>query len=102
MSDRATSIPFARPVIGEDEVDAVMEGLRTGWLTTGPHGAAYEREFAEFLGSWSHAIAADSASAGLHLRGEGPELGNGDEVIVPFENFSHQAVRFHRVLPPRA
>lgn len=43
-------IPFAVPDIGEEEIAAVVESLRSGWLTTGPNAAAFEREFSADLG----------------------------------------------------
>ena len=43
-------LPFARPDIGEEEIQAVAETMRSGWLTTGPNSATFETEFADFLG----------------------------------------------------
>lgn len=84
-------LPFAVPDIGEDEIAAVVEALRTGWLTTGPQTAAFELEFAEHIGGGVEAIAVNSATAGLHLALEAAGVGPGDEVIVPTWTFTATA-----------
>jgi dTDP-4-amino-4,6-dideoxygalactose transaminase len=63
---RNTFLPFALPSIGEAEIAEVVDTLRSGWLTTGPKTHRFEREFAAFVGS-RHALAVNSATAGLHL-----------------------------------
>lgn len=84
-------LPFARPDITEDEVEAVTTALRSGWITTGPSAAAFEREFADFLGPDLHAVAVNSATAGLHLALEALGIGPGDEVLVPTWTFTATA-----------
>lgn len=84
-------VPFAAPDIGEPEIAAVVEVLRSGWLTTGPAAAAFEEEFAEAIGSGVHAVALNSATAGLHLALEALGVGPGDEVIVPTWTFTATA-----------
>ena len=84
-------LPFALPDIGEREIEAVAEAMRSGWLTTGPQAAAFEQEFADFLGGGVHAIATNSATAGLHLALEALGVGPGDEVIVPTWTFTATA-----------
>jgi dTDP-4-amino-4,6-dideoxygalactose transaminase len=84
-------LPFALPDIGEAEIAAVVESLRSGWLTTGPRAAAFEREFAEFLGGGLSTVALNSATAGLHLALEALGIGPGDEVIVPTWTFTATA-----------
>lgn len=84
-------VPFALPDIGEEEVEAVSEAIRGGWLTSGPRAAAFEREFADFLGGGVHAVAINSATAGLHLALEALGVGPGDEVIVPTWTFTATA-----------
>jgi dTDP-4-amino-4,6-dideoxygalactose transaminase len=74
-------IRFHRPSIGEEEINEVVETLRSGWLTTGPRAARFEREFREHTGA-PHAVAVNSATAGLHLALAGLEIGPGDEVIT--------------------
>ena len=72
---------FQPPAIGEEEIAAVTETLRSGWLTTGPKAAELERRFAEFVEA-EHVLAVASGTAALHLSvlALGVELG--DEVIT--------------------
>lgn len=85
-------IPFALPDITEREIEAVSTAMRSGWLTTGPNAAAFEDEFASFLGGDGiEAIAANSATAGLHLAIEALGIGPGDEVLVPTWTFTSTA-----------
>ena len=81
-------IPFARPDIGEAEIDAVARALRSGWVTTGPETRAFEQEFAAYLGGGVQAIAVNSATAGLHLALEAIGIAPGDEVIAPTLTFT--------------
>jgi dTDP-4-amino-4,6-dideoxygalactose transaminase len=81
-------IPFARPDIGEAEIDAVARAMRSGWVTTGPETKAFEQEFAAYLGGGVQAIAINSATAGLHLALEALGIGPGDEVIAPTLTFT--------------
>lgn len=89
-------LPFARPDIGEEEIAAVVEAMRSGWLTTGPNAAAFEHEFADFLGGRRFAVAVNSATAGLHLAFEAMGVGPGTEVLVPTWTFTAtaEAVRY--------
>lgn len=78
------SIPFAKPFLGVEEEEACLRVIRSAWLTTGPETMAFEREFAEFIGS-PNAIAVSSATAGLHLAYDALGLSQGDKVLVsPF------------------
>jgi dTDP-4-amino-4,6-dideoxygalactose transaminase len=74
-------IPFHRPSIGEEEISEVVDTLRSGWLTTGPRAARFEREFSEHVGA-PYAVALNSATAALHLALAGLKIGPGDEVIT--------------------
>lgn len=85
------SVPFFRPTIGEDEIAAVTECLRSGWLTTGPKTAAFEKSFTDFLGGDVESVAVNSATAALHLGLEALGVGPGDEVIVPTLTFTATA-----------
>ncbi|MCL1961018.1 MAG: DegT/DnrJ/EryC1/StrS family aminotransferase, partial [Desulfovibrionaceae bacterium] len=82
-TDPPVFLPFARPDIGEAEIEAVSAALRSGWVTTGPETRAFEQEFAAYLGGGLHTIAVNSATAGLHLALEAAGVGPGDEVIAP-------------------
>jgi dTDP-4-amino-4,6-dideoxygalactose transaminase len=86
-------IPFARPFIGREEEEAVLRVLRSGWLTTGAETLAFEKEFAEFLGSPNilHCLAVNSATGGLHLALEACTVGQGDAVLVPSCTFTATA-----------
>lgn len=84
-------IPFALPDIGEEEIQAVVETLRSGWLTTGPRTNDFERRFATFLGEDVLALAVNSATAGLHLAVEAIGIGPGDEVITTTNTFTATA-----------
>ena len=74
-------IPFHRPSIGDEEVAEVTRTLYSGWLTTGPRTAQFEREFADYVRA-PHAVAVNSATAGLHLALAAFGIGPGDEVIT--------------------
>ena len=63
---RASDAPIARPTLGEAELDAVRRPLASGWLTQGPEVAAFEREFAAFVGA-PHACAVSNCTTALHL-----------------------------------
>lgn len=78
---RETFLSFQPPAIGEEELAAVAETLRSGWLTTGPNAAELERRFAEYCGA-AHALALSSATAAMHLALVGLGVGPGDEVIT--------------------
>jgi dTDP-4-amino-4,6-dideoxygalactose transaminase len=83
-------IPFHRPSLGEQEEQAVLRVLRSGWLTTAGEAQAFEREFASLVGS-PHAIAVTSATAGLHLALEALGVGPGDRVVTTPYTFTSTA-----------
>ena len=85
-------LPFALPDIGEAEIAEVVDTLRSGWVTTGPKARRFEEDFAAFLGDPSlHAVAVNSATAGLHLALEALGIGAGDEVITTTHTFTATA-----------
>lgn len=84
-------LPFALPEIGEEEIAAVVQALRSGWVTTGPQARQFEADFATFLGGGLEAIAVNSATAGLHLGLEALGVGPGDEVITTTHTFTATA-----------
>ena len=90
-NDFAEGIPFARPNIGPEEVEAVAATMRSGWLTSGPGMEAFEAEFRGYLGAPIEVLAVQSATAGLHLALEALGIGPGDEVIVPTWTFTATA-----------
>ncbi|MDX2034339.1 MAG: DegT/DnrJ/EryC1/StrS family aminotransferase [Blastocatellia bacterium] len=84
-------LPFALPDIGEEEINEVVDSLRSGWLTTGPKAQRFERDFAEFIGGAGQALGVNSATAGLHLVLEAVGIGPGDEVITTPYTFTATA-----------
>jgi dTDP-4-amino-4,6-dideoxygalactose transaminase len=78
---RDTFLSFQPPAIGDEEIEAVTETLRSGWLTTGPRTAELERRFAEYVEA-KHALAVTSGTAALHLALVALGVGPGDEVIT--------------------
>ncbi|MGD8394523.1 MAG: DegT/DnrJ/EryC1/StrS aminotransferase family protein [Candidatus Eiseniibacteriota bacterium] len=89
---RSEFLPFHRPAIGEAEIAAVTEVLRSGWLTTGARARALEAAFAGQLGLEPAAAAAvSSCTAALHLGLRLLEVGPGDEVLLPTTTFAATA-----------
>ncbi|MDM5177335.1 DegT/DnrJ/EryC1/StrS family aminotransferase [Massilia sp. DJPM01] len=88
-------LPFALPDIGDEEIAAVVDCLRSGWVTTGPRTRQFEHDFAAYLGGGVEAISVNSATAGLHLALEALGIGPGDEVIVPTLTFTATAEVVH-------
>lgn len=87
---RVSFLPFHRPQIAESDIDAVVEVLRSGWLTTGPRARAFENEFAKCVGA-THAVSLSSGTAALHLALEAIGVTAGDEVIVPTMTYAASA-----------
>lgn len=83
---RQNFLPYALPFIGEEEIDEVVDSLRSGWVTTGPKVKRFEAAVAEAVDA-SHAVAVSSCTAGLHLSLVALGIGPGDEVIVPTMTF---------------
>lgn len=80
-------LPFHVPDIGDEEIDAVVDVLRSGWLTTGPKANQFEQEFAAAVGA-RFAIAVNSCTAAIHLALDACGLQEGDEVIIPTMTFA--------------
>jgi UDP-4-amino-4,6-dideoxy-N-acetyl-beta-L-altrosamine transaminase len=92
---REDFLPFSQPLIEEDEINEVIDTLRSGWLTTGPKVKRFEKEFAEYIGS-EHAVAVNSCTGALHLALVATGIGAGDEVITtPFTFISTTNVILH-------
>ncbi len=77
---RQEFLPFAPPLIGEEEISEVVDTLRSGWITTGPKTKRFETDFAAYLGA-PGALALNSCTAGLHTALVTLGVGAGDEVI---------------------
>jgi dTDP-4-amino-4,6-dideoxygalactose transaminase len=83
-------VPFHKPDITDDDVQSVVETLRSGWLTTGAKVKRFEEDFARYLGC-RHAVAVNSGTAALHLALDAIGIKEGDEVIVPTMTFAATA-----------
>jgi dTDP-4-amino-4,6-dideoxygalactose transaminase len=83
-------IPLFDLRLDPEDIEAVMEVLRSGWLTMGPRTAEFEDAFARHLGA-RHAVAVSSCTAALHLAYLAARVGPGDEVIVPAMTFAATA-----------
>lgn len=82
-------LPFALPEIGEEEIQEVVDALRSGWVTTGPKTKQFESDFSTYLGGGNlESISVNSATAGLHLALEALGVGPGDEVITTTYTFT--------------
>jgi dTDP-4-amino-4,6-dideoxygalactose transaminase len=87
LNEHESFLPYNLPDISDAEVDAVVETLRSGWLAPGPRVKRFEEDFAAFTGA-KHAIALDSATAGMHLALVASGIGPGDEVITTPTTFA--------------
>jgi len=74
-------LPFCRPTLEEEEIASVVDSLKSGWITTGPKVLRFEEMWRERL-KVPHAVALNSATAGLHVALAGLDVGPGDEVIT--------------------
>ncbi len=79
-------MPFSRPAIGEREMTAVVDVLKSGWITTGSQNKQLEANFCQAFGC-KHAIAVCSATAGMHITLMALGIGPGDEVITPSQTW---------------
>ena len=87
---RREFLPLSRPTIGEEEIQEVVDTLRSGWITTGPKVERFEKRFQEYLGV-REAVAVSSGTAGLHLAILAAGIGPGDEVITSTMTFAATA-----------
>ena len=94
------AIPLARPVIGEPEIERVVDVLRSGRLSLGPLLVEFEQEFARRVGA-AHASAVSSGTAGLHLALRAAGVSDGDEVVTSPFSFvaSANVVVYERARP---
>ncbi|MEO3973402.1 DegT/DnrJ/EryC1/StrS family aminotransferase [Streptomyces sp. CAU 1734] len=90
MTTSQQPIPAARPVIGEEEIEAAVRVLRSGRVVQGPEVAAFEESFSELVDG-RHCVAVNSGTSALHLLLLALGIGPGDEVIVPSFSFAATA-----------
>ncbi len=81
MKARSSFLPFALPFITKDEINSVVETLKSGWLTTGPKTKLFEKKFAGYVGS-KQAVALNSATGGLFLSLAAADIKKGDNIIT--------------------
>jgi perosamine synthetase len=86
ITENRPMIPVARPYVGAEEEEAVVQVLRSGWLSQGQRVAEFEREFAQYVGA-KHAVAVSSCTTALHLGFVAAGIGSGDEVLCPSLSF---------------
>lgn len=100
MSDAPYQLPVAKPVLDEREVEAVRRVVLSGWVTQGPEVAAFESEFADFVGA-AHACAVSNCTTALHLALKCVGVSTGDEVITVSHSFiaTANAIRYCDALP---
>ena len=89
-SRRTEFLPFALPLIEQDDIDGVVDSLKSNWVTKGPKTVEFEKRFAAFVGA-KHAIAVNSCTAGLHTALIAAGIGEGDEVITTPMTFAASA-----------
>ncbi len=79
-------IPIAKPNIGKEEEEAVLQVLRSGMLAKGPKTKEFEKSFAKYIDT-EHAISTSSGTAALHIALLANGVGKDDEVIIPSITF---------------
>lgn len=87
---RQEFLPYALPLIEDDDIEAVVDSLKSNWVTKGPKTDEFEKRFAEYIGV-KHAIAFNSCTAGLHTVLVAAGIGEGDEVITTPMTFAASA-----------
>ena len=90
QNNSTSFLPFALPSIGDEEINEVIDAMRSGWLTTGPKCKKFESDFAQYI-SIKNALCVNSATAGLHLALEAVGVGEGDRVITTPYTFTATA-----------
>ncbi len=87
---RSKFLPYALPLLGEEEKAEVLKVLDSGWITTGPRTFEFEKRLASFTGA-AHAVALSSCTAALHVSLAALGVGEGDEVITSTMTFCSTA-----------
>ena len=87
---REKMLPYGRQWIDDEDIESVIQALRSDWLTTGPNVSSFEESFAAQVGA-RYAVAVSSGTAALHAAVSAAGIGTGDEVIVPAMTFAASA-----------
>jgi dTDP-4-amino-4,6-dideoxygalactose transaminase len=100
VTERVGVIPFAKPWLSEAEADAARRAILSGWVTQGPEVAAFEEEFAAFVGA-PHACAVSNCTVALHLALQAVGVGPGDEVVTVSHSYiaTANSVRYCGAVP---
>jgi len=96
LTRQVREIPFSPPDITQAEIDAVVEVLKSGWITTGPKTKLFEQKIAEYVGT-SRAVCFNSATAAMELTLRILGVGPGDEVITSAYTYTASASVIHHV-----
>lgn len=93
-------LPFSLPLIEENDIEAVVEVLKSNWITTGPKVKQFEYEFSKYIGC-KHAVAINSCTAALHLALDAIGIKEGDEIITSPMTFAATAevIRYFKAKP---
>src|SRR5690349_22357842 len=84
---RSEFLPFAPPLIGDEEIEEVVKTLRSGWITTGERARRFEEEFAAYVGAPA-AVALNSGTAAMHVALAALGIGDGDSVVTTTMTFA--------------
>ena len=100
MSNLKQNIPIAKPLLGEAEAEAAKRPILAGWVTQGPEVAAFEKEFAEYVGA-QHACAVSNCTTALHLALLAVGVQPGDEVITVSHSYiaTANSIRYCGAVP---
>jgi len=97
---REEFLPFSPPLIHEEEIDEVVQALRSGWITTGRRAQQFEEDFREYTGAQA-ALAVNSATSAMHIALAVLGIGEGDAVVTTTMTFAStvHVIEHQRALP---